>query len=104
MRRRADRIACTSMRCRRRRDLAGVEREGDERWLRSRAWSYRKSAIARPGSTRSLSTRSLFVSLSRRDFLGAGAAAAGLTLARPAGALPRVTNVVDRARQDGSHD
>jgi N4-(beta-N-acetylglucosaminyl)-L-asparaginase len=38
------------------------------------------------------------VTLSRRDFLGAGAAtAAGLTLGRTADALPRVTSVVDRA-------
>jgi N4-(beta-N-acetylglucosaminyl)-L-asparaginase len=38
------------------------------------------------------------VSISRRDFLGAGAvAAAGLSLPRSADALPRVTGMVDRA-------
>ncbi|AHG89954.1 peptidase T2 asparaginase 2 [Gemmatirosa kalamazoonensis] len=37
------------------------------------------------------------MSISRRDFLGAGAAAAGLSLARAADAQPLVTRVVDRA-------
>ncbi|HEX5438518.1 MAG TPA: isoaspartyl peptidase/L-asparaginase, partial [Gemmatimonadaceae bacterium] len=37
------------------------------------------------------------MSLSRRQFLGAGAAAAGLTLARTASAHPAVTAMVDRA-------
>ena len=40
------------------------------------------------------------MTLSRRDFLGAGAAtAAGLTLGRPADASPRVTGVLDRAER-----
>jgi len=38
------------------------------------------------------------VSISRRDFLGAGAAAASLTLTRSAGATPLVTQIVERER------